>query len=149
MRRLDHRNALEALAQVVHVEEGERELGIDAGGRKNLVLAHLRDAGDRHLLEAEADGAGQRMMRLAVIADEAVDMAALPEAEPDDGGKEAEGEAGSEETRKALLERSAGGAPAHAARGAEQLLDSRGILELGRALPRLPEAARATAIPAG
>ena len=88
-------------------------MAIDAGGRQNLVLAHLRDAGDRHLLEAEADGAGQRMMRLAVLADEAVEVAALPEADADDDGEEAEGEAGPEEARKALLDaerrRSAGG----------------------------------------
>jgi hypothetical protein len=51
-------------------------------------------------------------------------MATLPETESDDGTEEAERQAGSEKARKALLEREAGGAPAHAARGAEEFLDS-------------------------
>jgi hypothetical protein len=64
------------------------------------------------------------MMRLAVVADEAVDMATLPETESDDGTEEAERQAGAEKARKALLERETGGAPAHAARGAKEFLDS-------------------------
>ena len=48
------------------------------------------------------------MMRLAVVADEVVEMAALPQADGHDGGEEAEGETGAEEAREALLERSTG-----------------------------------------
>jgi hypothetical protein len=55
------------------------------------------------------------MMRLAMIADEAVDMPALPQAVADHGGEERKRQAGSEKARKALFERNARGASANAA----------------------------------
>jgi hypothetical protein len=82
------------------------------------------------------------MMRLAVLADETVDMTALPQTVADDHREEGERQAGSEEARKALLDREAGGASAHAARGAEQLFDSGGLLERGGGPPASGGSAR-------
>ena len=56
------------------------------------------DAGDRHLVEAEAEKAGQGMARLAVALPERVDMAADDRSGDGDDAEEDDGQAEAEET---------------------------------------------------
>ena len=97
-RALDERHALEAVAHVGGVEQGERNLRRDAGGGEDLGLGQASDAGDRHLVEAEAEKAGQGMARLAVALPERVDMAADDRSGDGDDAEEDDGQAEAEET---------------------------------------------------
>ena len=96
-----------ALTQRVHIEENQRQLGIKTRCSQHLGFAHLRDAGNRDLLEPEAYDPRQGMVGLTVLADEFVEMPTLPETEQGDASKEAEGQRGSEETRDAAFDRDA------------------------------------------
>ena len=109
---LDERHALEALAHVAGIEEGQRDLGRQAGRREDFGLAQLGDARDGDPLEPEAHRPCDRMMRLAVRAVELLEVPAFGEADEGREDEEGQGQPGAEEARKPPSERDGDGPPA-------------------------------------
>ena len=87
---------------------------------EDLDLGQGRDADDRDLLDAEADGAGEDMMGLAVGLTQRLDMPAEHEAGAAREPEEAEDEPGAEKARQAALERDGDRAPAPEPRPGEE-----------------------------
>lgn len=101
---LHKRQRLEPGADVPDIGKGQRRFRREAGGRQNLRLAQFAQAGNGDPIDAEAERAGENVLRLAIFGTRRLDPAAAHDAVKADGGEQADdtgrAEAGGNAPRK-------------------------------------------------